>query len=256
MEERLQKFLARAGIASRRAAEELMRQGRVTVNGEPAVKPGIKIDPGRDAVKVDGKRVTLRRSAGTYIMLNKPRGYLTTVSDPEGRPTVMDLAPRVRARIYPVGRLDFQTEGLLLLTDDGDLASSLMHPSRKVPKTYRAKVRGVPSRASLQALRGGIVLEGKRTQPARIRMVRRGENNAWLELQVTEGRKHLIRKMLEKIGHPVLRLRRTAYGGLGLGDLGSGECRRLAPGEVDVLRRSAGLESSGRRDTGERADRP
>lgn len=234
--ERLQKFLARAGVASRRAAEELMREGRVTVNGAVASRPGTTIDPETDAVKVDGRRIAAPAAARSYFILNKPRGYVTTLSDPQGRPTVMELVPRVRGRIFPVGRLDFQTEGLLLLTDDGELAGRLMHPSGKVPKIYRAKVKGSPRRESLERIRHGMVLEGKRTVPAGIRIVKKAENNSWVEVTVTEGRKHLIRKMLQGIGHPVLKLKRTGYGSLTLQGLPVGECRRLGPGEVAALR--------------------
>lgn len=241
--ERLQKFLARAGVASRRAAEELMRQGRVTVNGTVASRPGITIDPETDSVKVDGRRIVAPAASRSYFILNKPRGYVTTVSDPQDRPTVMDLVPKVRGRLFPVGRLDFQTEGLLLLTDDGELAGKLMHPSGKVPKIYRAKVKGSPRREVLDRIRQGMILEGRRTRPAKIRIVRKGENNAWVEVTVTEGRKHLIRKMLQGIGHPVLKLKRTGYGSLTLQGLAVGECRRLHPVEIDALR--AGIAPAG-----------
>jgi pseudouridine synthase len=242
--ERLQKFLARAGVASRRAAEELMRQGRVTVNGTVASRPGTTIDPETDSVKVDGRRIVASAASRSYFILNKPRGYVTTVSDPQDRPTVMDLVPKVRGRLFPVGRLDFQTEGLLLLTDDGELAGKLMHPSGKVPKIYRAKVKGSPRREVLDRIRQGMILEGRRTRPAKIRIVRKGENNAWVEVTVTEGRKHLIRKMLQGIGHPVLKLKRTGYGSLTLQGLAVGECRRLHPAEIDALR--AGIAPAGR----------
>jgi pseudouridine synthase len=236
--ERLQKALARAGVASRRAAERLIREGRVTVNGHTVTRMGTQVDPRSDVVKVDGTRVPSAPRSHTYLALHKPRGFVTTLSDPEGRPTVRDLLPAVRTRVYPVGRLDFHTEGLLLFTDDGDLARDLMHPRNRVPRTYLAKVREEPSAEDLRRLaRGAITLDGRKTLPAQCRVVRAGATT-WVEITVVEGRKHQVRRMLEAVGHPVQRLRRVSYGGVALGRLPSGRVRALLPAEVDRLRRS------------------
>lgn len=239
---RLQKLLAQRGIASRRAAERLIAEGRVTVNGARVTEAGTLVDPDRDAVKVDGRRIAADRRPRTYLMLNKPRGVVTTVNDPQGRPTVIDLLRGVKARVFPVGRLDFNSEGLLLLTDDGDLARNLMHPSRGVPKTYRVKVRGVPAPESLRRLARGVMVDGRRTLPARLRTVR-AARNAWIEVTVVEGRKHHVRRMLASIGHPVTRLRRTAYAGLRLGRLPPGGYRPLSGSELRRLREAADLDT-------------
>jgi 23S rRNA pseudouridine2605 synthase len=244
--ERLQKVLARAGVASRRSAERMIEEGRVTVNGEVVTQLGSKVDPQRDAIKVDGRRIGLERSAPTYLMLHKPRGYLTTLSDPEGRPTVAELIEKVRGRVYPVGRLDFNSEGLLLFTDDGDLAQGLMHPSKGVEKIYRVKVRGRPQPATLARLSRGVRLGARRAVPVRVRMVR-PEPNSWIEITVVEGRKHLVRRMLEAVGHPVSKLRRTGYAGLRLGSLPPGALRPLTSAEVGQLRRVAGAPRPARK---------
>lgn len=237
--ERLNKVLARAGVASRRGADLLIEQGRVTVNGAVVRELGVRIDPGRDAVKVDGRRIPKIPEWHTYLMLNKPRGYVTTLSDPEGRPTVGEFLRGVRGRVYPVGRLDFHSEGLLVLTDDGELARDLMHPRSHVPKTYAVKVRGAPGPEALARLRDGFPLEGKRTLPARVSLTKRG-TNAWIEITIVEGRKHQVRRMLQAVGHPVLKLKRVAYGGLGLGDLRPGRLRPLGAEEVAHLKRAVG----------------
>ena len=237
--ERLQKVLSRAGVASRRAAEALIAAGRVTVNGTVVTRLGTQVDPERDAIKVDGTRVRGFDHAPQYLMLHKPRGVVTTLSDPEGRPTVRDYLRGVRGRVYPVGRLDYASEGLLLLTSDGALARDLMHPSRGVPKTYAAKVRGTPTREALRRLATGFVLEGRRTLPAKARLVESGRS-AWVEVTVVEGRKHQVRDMLAAVGHPVQRLRRIRYGGVDLGDLPSGGLRPLTRPEVARLQRAAG----------------
>jgi pseudouridine synthase len=237
MKERLQKALAHAGVASRRAAEDLIREGRVEVNGKIVTKLGTSVDAAVDTIRVDGK--PLRKPAvEVYLMLHKPRGYVTTLRDPEGRPTVLDLLPSRGARVFPVGRLDYQTEGLLLLTNDGELAAQLMHPRHGVEKTYLAKVRGNPESAELKRLADGIVLDGRRTLPARARVIRRAPN-AWLQLGIREGRKHQVRRMLAAIGHPVMKLRRVGYGGLTLGRLPVGSYRSLSAAELATLRRAA-----------------
>jgi 23S rRNA pseudouridine2605 synthase len=239
--DRLQKILARAGVAARRKAEELIREGRVTVNGAVAAI-GDKADPERDAIKVDGKRVQPGH-AHTYLLLNKPKGVLTAASDPEGRPTVMDLVPPVlRKALVPVGRLDFHTEGLLILTDDGDLAQRLAHPRYGCHKTYEVKVKGVPEESQIERLRRGVVLEGRRTSPCRIRAVRttptRGEHggNTWFEIELAEGRSRQIREMFFRIGHPVQKLRRIAIGPLVDPAMPLGALRELTEKELRTLR--------------------
>ncbi len=246
--ERLQKILSRAGIASRRAAEQLIREGRVTVNGEVA-EIGGKANLAVDSVKLDGKRVTLP-GRNRYLLLNKPSGYITTRSDPEGRPTVFDLLPpQVRRRLFAVGRLDFDTEGLLLLTDDGDLAHRVSHPRHGCSKSYEVKVHGRPSPESIAKLRSGIVLGGRRTHPAKIQPLarsrgRRGlESNSWWRIELTEGRTRQIREMFDRVGHQVLRLRRVAIGPLSDARLRKGTYRELTEREVELF---SGLEAQPR----------
>jgi 23S rRNA pseudouridine2605 synthase/16S rRNA pseudouridine516 synthase len=239
--DRLQKVLARAGVASRRAAERLIEEGRVRVNGKIVTRLGTRVDAQRDAISVDGRRIPNAPSQSLYLMLNKPRGYVCTLSDPEGRPTVRDLLKQVRRRVYPVGRLDFDSEGLLLLTDDGDLARDLTHPSRHVPKTYSVKVRGLPSREALRRLARGIRLDGRRTLPCRVRVAKPGDNS-WVEITIHEGRKHQVRRMLAAVGYPVLKLNRIRFGGLRLGNLARGRARYLTPDEVAHLREAARRE--------------
>jgi 23S rRNA pseudouridine2605 synthase len=249
-EERLQKILARAGVASRRKAEELIREGLVTVNGKIA-EIGEKADPARDAIKVDGKRIQPIQEH-RYLLLNKPKGYMSTLSDPEGRPTVLDLVPPgMRKALVPVGRLDFMTEGLLLLTDDGDFAQRIAHPRYGSIKTYEVKVSGIPSEAQLDRLRAGIVLEGRRTAPTKITprnpfkpsgARRRGEaesENSWWMVELTEGRTRQIREMFQSIGHPVQKLRRVAIGSLRDPHLPLGALRDLSEKEIQRLLKSA-----------------
>ncbi len=253
-EERLQKLLARAGLSSRRAAEELIRAGRVTVNGRPA-DLGAKADPERDVVKLDGRRLAPPRRRH-YLLLNKPRGCLTTRSDPAGRPTVFSLIPeRLRRALNAVGRLDWDSEGLLVLTDDGDFAQRLAHPSGGCRKTYAAKVKGRPDPATLDRLRAGIVLQGRRTAPARIAPMRRRERrsgeavNSWWRVELSEGRTRQVREMFFRIGHPVLKLRRIAIGPLADSRLPLGRWRELTAVEVEALRRASRPE---RRETSRR----
>lgn len=235
MTERLHKVLSQAGIASRRASERLIREGRVQVNGRVVTGMGIQVDPDSDAIRVDGKRIRPAAAAAAYWALHKPRGVVTTLSDPEGRPTVKDLLPRVRSRLFPVGRLDYDSEGLLLLTNDGSLARSLMHPSSGVVKTYWVKVRGRPDGDTLRRLREGVWVGGRKTLPAQARVARDGAN-PWLEIRIVEGRNRQVRRMLDAVGHPVQRLRRTGYGGVLLGGLRAGESRPLTEAEIDRLR--------------------
>jgi len=246
--ERLQKIIAAAGLASRRKAEEFITSGLVSVNGKPVTELGAKADPETDHIKVNGK---LLRAAErhVYLMINKPRGYMTTVSDPEGRPTVMELVGREHARLYPVGRLDYQSEGLLLMTNDGDLAHKLMQASSHVPKTYLVKVSGEPEQASIERLRKGIsIAEGRtpdrrvRTAPAKIRIIKEAAN-PWYEITLTEGKNRQLRKMFEEIGHHVEKIRRVRYGPLAL-DLPPGESRRLTEQELRQLKRAVERQPS------------
>lgn len=237
--ERLQKLIARAGVASRRAAEQFILDGEVTVNGQVVRELGSKADPDADHIKVRGK-LLLFQSSPVYIMLNKPKGYVTTLSDPQGRPTIVDLLQGVRGRVFPIGRLDFDTEGLLLLTNDGALAQGLMHPTHGVPKTYAAKIKGKVTDEEIAKLEaGGMVLETGRTAPCRIRRLREGEENSWIEVTLHEGKKRQVRLMLERIGHPISKLTRTHYAGLPLGDLPLGRTRLLSPDEVRRLQEAA-----------------
>lgn len=245
-EERLQKIIAAAGIASRRKAEELIAQGRVTVNGKTVTEMGTKADLQRDQIKVGGKLLQ-GAERHKYFMVNKPKGYVTTVSDPEGRPTVMTLLPRVKERIYPVGRLDYASEGLLLLTNDGELANRLTRAASHVHKTYLVKISGRANTADIEKLRGGIRIgarPGERqmrsvvTAPAQIRLSKDADN-PWYEVTLIEGRNRQIRRMFEEIGHHVEKIKRIRYGPLSL-DLEPGQVRELKPREVEALRRYDG----------------
>jgi 23S rRNA pseudouridine2605 synthase len=239
MEERLQKVLAHAGVASRRAAERLVQEGRVAVNGHVVRTLGTRVDPGRDAVVVDGQ--PLRLALGhTYLALHKPRGYMSTVRDERGRPTVLQLVQSDR-RLYPVGRLDADSEGLLLLTDDGDLALHLTHPRYGVPKEYHALVRGVPDADALARLRRGVELEEGRTAPARVDLLATEGDRTWVRLVLKQGWKRQVRRMLAAVGYPVERLVRTRVGSLELGALPVGVVRALTDAEVARLRRESGL---------------
>lgn len=233
---RLQKFLARAGAASRRGSEDLMTAGRVTVNGRVVTELGAKVDPRVDEVAVDGSVVRLH-DGPTYLLLHKPREVMTTMSDPQGRRTVADLfPPDAPAGLFPVGRLDFDTEGLLLLTTDGDLAHVLMHPRHHVWKTYEATVQGVPDECDLLHLREGVVLDDGVTAPADVRLVARTGGRAVVELKIREGRKRQVRRMLSAVGHPVTRLVRVAFGPVLLGRLEPGAIRPLTDAEIAELR--------------------
>lgn len=237
--ERLQKIIAHAGVASRREAETMIREGRVTVNGRVVTELGTKAHPDRDHIKVDGKLI-IRPEKRRYILLNKPREVTSTVNDPEGRPTVIDLIKGVRERIYPVGRLDYQSEGLLLLTNDGDLAYKVSHPKHGSVKTYHVKVRGVPDNRIIGKLERGITLDGKKTIPCvieRMRTTGRGqdEGNSWFEVRLREGRNQQIRRMFQAVGHPVSKLKRVAIGPIADPGLAPGLWRELTPHEVTLL---------------------
>jgi len=238
--ERLQKLLSRAGIASRRKAEELIRAGRVRLNGQVVKELGTKANPRTDRVTIDGR--PLRPAAAPlYILLHKPVNVVTTLSDPQERPTVRELLRDVRARVFPVGRLDFQSAGLLLFTNDGELALRLTHPRYGVRKTYRVKVKGTPSSDVLAQLAAGVRLAEGRTAPAEVRVLRGGDAKTWLEITLGEGRKREVRRMCESVGHPVEKLTRVALGPLTLGNLAPGEHRMLSEREVFQLRRAVGL---------------
>src|SRR5438105_10536110 len=239
MLERLQKIIAHAGVASRREAETMIRQGRVTVNGRVITELGTKADADRDHVKVDGKLLT-QAEPHRYILLYKPKEVMTTVEDPEGRRTVIDLVRGVHERIYPVGRLDYHSEGLVLLTNDGDLAYKVSHPTHGSVKTYNVKVRGVPDERLLDKLRRGITIEGKRTLPCEIQRIKttgrnNEEGNSWVEVRLREGRTQQIRKMFQAVGHPVAKLKRVAIGPISDPKLTAGEWRELSKQEVKLL---------------------
>ncbi len=233
-EERLQKILARAGISSRRKAEELILEGRVTVNGQTVETLGTKAELGRDHIKVDGKLIRPPRQL-VYLALFKPKGYVTTMSDPQGRPTVMDLLHGIRERVYPVGRLDYATEGLLLLTNDGDFANSIMSASSRIKKTYLVKVNGLLSPEEEVRFREGIALGGRRTAPAELRIVKRAVN-PWYEVVLIEGRKNQVRVMFQHFGKLVEKLKRVRIGFLDLRGLEPRKFRHLTPKEVERFR--------------------
>lgn len=238
--QRLQKLLSAAGIASRRGAEAIILAGRVKVNGEVAGALGVKADPAVDTIEVDGRRIE-PLAPRRWFALHKPAGYVTTMDDPQGRPTVVALFPDGVAGLFPVGRLDLETEGLLLVTNDGELASCLLHPRHHVEKTYRAWVDGVPSDGSLRRLRDGVALDDGVTAPASARLVKRESGGAIVELTIREGRKRQVRRMLSAVGHPVRRLMRTSFGPLALAPLEPGTVRELGADEVAALREAAGV---------------
>ncbi len=232
MEERLQKILSRAGVASRRGAEKVMSEGRVTINGQTVRELGTKADAAKDDIRVDGVRVRAPREA-VYLLLNKPKGVVTTRHDPEGRPTVMQLVPAV-AGLFPVGRLDLATEGLILLTNDGEFAQKVSHPSFEVPRTYEAKVRDIPDAETLARMRRGVRVEGDLLKVDSVRILE-AENNSWIEITLHEGKNHEVRRLLDAVGHPVSKLRRVALGPLNLKGLKPGEFRALTPQEVKAF---------------------
>jgi 23S rRNA pseudouridine2605 synthase len=241
--ERLQKIIAAAGVASRRKAEELIASGHVQVNGQTITALGSKADPETDHVRVNGKLLQAAAQRHIYLLLNKPKGYVTTVSDPEKRPTVMDLIRGVKGRVYPVGRLDYASEGLLLLTNDGDLAHRLMKAASHVAKTYVVKVAGTPKEEAIAKLRAGVSIatdDGKRvkTGPAGVRIVKEGAN-PWYEITLIEGRNRQIRRMFEAVGHHVEKIKRVRYGPLAL-DVPPGEFRSLTLKEVERLKSASG----------------
>lgn len=235
MEERLQKLIAKAGVASRRHAEEMIASGRVMVNGAVVTELGCKADPQVDRITVDGRELHVRQAL-CHILLFKPKGYVTTVSDPEGRPTVLELLKDEYTRLFPVGRLDMDTEGLLILTNDGDLAYCLTHPRHEVDKTYLALVDGVPTKTRLRKLARGIELEDGVTSPAKVEALTTDGESTWISITIHEGRNRQVRRMLDAVELPVKYLRRSRLAFLTLDGLGPGEYRSLNPEEVERLR--------------------
>ncbi len=256
--ERLGRFLARAGVAARRQAERLIREGRVTVNGRVVYDPAMQIDPVVDAVRVDGGRRILGPAPPVYFLLHKPRGVVCTMEDPEGRPCVGDLLGEMKGHPVPVGRLDFDAEGLLLCTNDGELAHRLVHPRYHVQKVYHVKVHGIPDRGVIDRLRRGVVLDGRKTLPAMVHLLKTGRRNSWLRMVIVEGRNRQVKRMLEKVGFPVMRLRRVGFGPLRLTGLSVGEFRKLRPDEVQALRMfvEEGARKAARSGGGTRGRRP
>ncbi len=251
---RLQKILSQAGVSSRRAAEKLMAEGRVSVNGKTIFVLGTKADPAKDDIRVDGRRIKAPERH-RYILLNKPRGYVTTRSDEKRRKTVIDLLSGVREYVYPVGRLDYDTEGLLLLTNDGDLAAQLTHPRHGVERTYEARVAGMPDERALEKLRKGVPLDGRRTLPADVLLLNkdRHDTDGVVLITIREGRNRQVRRMLEAVGHPVDRLKRTKFGPMQDRRLEPGQWRDLTAPEIARLKAEAQREPaprSGRSDRG------
>jgi 23S rRNA pseudouridine2605 synthase len=234
MQERLQKILAKAGIASRREAETIIASGRVAVNGVTVVAMGVKADADTDVVTLDGRKISLQREK-RYILLNKPSGYVTTMKDPEGRPVVTDLVKGVKERVFPVGRLDYNTEGLLLLTNDGDWANHLAHPRHEVDKVYQVRVRGAVSPEQIRRLAEGVDLDDGRSAPAVVVKIRESDRNSWLSITIHEGRYRQVRRMCESVELEVVRLKRVKYGILELGDLKPGQYRELTADEIARL---------------------
>jgi len=233
----LAKYLAEAGVASRRKAEELIMQGRVKINGLVVKEKGCTINPDVDRVEFDGRIIS--REEKVYILLNKPAGYISSVFDPQGRPTVMELLKDIKLRVYPVGRLDFDTEGLLLLSNDGDFTNLMIHPRYEINKTYQALVKGKPDKKSLQILQEGIQLEDGITAPARVNILKTFQDRTLLEIEIHEGRKRQVKRMCLAVGHPVISLKRTTFGSLKLQGVAPGKYRFLTPSEVNRLKQQA-----------------
>lgn len=236
MEERLQKFLADCGIASRRRSEDLIRQGLVAVNGSVVTKMGQKIDPDKDEVTFRGQKVTAEQPL-TTVMINKPAGYVTTAHDQFARPCVTDLVDMPGLRLYPVGRLDYQTTGLLLLTNDGELTNYLTHPGHHIPKTYEAKLKGAIGEKELGQLRNGVLLDdGYRTSPAQVELIMKAKDYSRIRITIYEGKNHQVRRMAKAVGFPVLKLKRIQEGPLKLGNLKEGQYRILSDSEIQSLK--------------------
>ncbi|MGD8535393.1 MAG: pseudouridine synthase [Candidatus Aminicenantes bacterium] len=232
---RLNKFLAQAGVASRREVDKMIVEGKIKVNGQVIRTLGTKIDDEKDRVEFGGKKVE-KEEGMVYMMLNKPLGYLVTLKDPFQRPTIKELLPSLKERIYPVGRLDYDSEGLLLLMNDGELAHRLAHPRYRVPKIYVVEARGVPDSSKISRLEKGIVIDGKKTAPARIAKLSGSAKKTLLKIEIHEGRKREVKRMFEAVGHRVLHLKRVGFGGMKLGRLQTGKWRFLTQREVDSLK--------------------
>ena len=241
VEQRLQKIIAGCGIASRRAAEQMMRDGRVSVNGRIITQPGVKADDARDEIRVDGGLISRDAVNRIYLILNKPKGYVVTLKDPQNRPIVSDLLRDVPERVFPVGRLDYDSEGLLLMTNDGEFSYRVQHPLFKVPKTYMVKVRGNLTNSDVEAIKKGAMLEDGSFKPIWATMEKRNKKSCWVELTILEGRNRIIRRFFDSTGHPVARLIRTSIGDLGLGELETGEYRYMQKKEVKSLIDLSGL---------------
>jgi len=233
---RLQKILQDAGISSRREAEKLITQGRVKINGKIATKLGGKANPDIDYIKVDGKQITIPKQK-KYILLYKPKNYLCTMYDPLDRPIVTELLKKESVRVFPVGRLDFDAEGVLLLTNDGDLSYKLTHPKFNVPKEYLVKVKGIPEKKTIKKLKEGVELSDGTVKPKKVMIEKKFENNSWIRIIVTEGKNHLIKRLFEKVGYPVLKLTRVGFANLNLNGLTHGEYRYLILEEVKELKK-------------------
>lgn len=231
---RLQKYLSQCGIASRRKAEELIRMGRICVDGLVVTDMGIKIVPGKNIVSCDGRAIACQERM-LYILLNKPKGYVTTLSDPQGRPIVTSLLKDFPERLFPVGRLDLDTEGALILTNDGEFAQKIQHPSHEITKTYEAIVAGHPSQIKLDQLEKGVLLDEKLTAPAKLSVLKKNRHSTLVEITIHEGRKRQVRKMFETVGNPVLHLKRIAYGKLKLHKLPTGKFRILSSQDLEKI---------------------
>jgi 23S rRNA pseudouridine2605 synthase len=240
MEKRLQKILSEMGVASRRKAEEMIAEGRVTVNGRPA-ELGMKADPGRDHIKVDGRLLVHGPEPKVYMMFHKPRNVLSTMGDGSGRVTVKDYLKKVRFRVFPVGRLDYDSEGLLLITNDGEFSNAVIHPRGKIPKVYEVLISGVLEDDEIERLRTGVRLEDGMTAPAKVRKMRKLKSKSWIEITLYEGKKRQIRRMMRALGHHVNRLRRTRVGTLSLGGLKQGELRHVTADELDSMIQKTGM---------------
>jgi len=235
MEERLQKYIARCGVASRRKAEEIILQGNVKVNGIIIKELGSKINPEKDIVTVNNQRI-YEKQKNIYIKMYKPEGYITTVKDQFNRKTVLDLI-NIKERIYPVGRLDYDTSGLLLLTDDGDLANKLMHPKYRIFKTYEAEIEGGISEDSINKLRNGVLIDGYETAPAKVKLLKKTQKNSFVQISIHEGKNRQVRKMYEKVGHRVIKLKRLSFGNINLDGLREGQWKYLTDDEIEYLKR-------------------
>lgn len=232
---RLQKYLAECGIGSRRAIERFIQEGKISVNGIPA-SMGQKIDPETDKIFLDNKPISLKIPEKVYILLNKPKGYVTTASDEFGRPTVIDLIKNLKTRVFPVGRLDLDVEGALLLTNDGELANKLLHPSNEVPKTYIAVVKGFITTVAIKKLEKGVMLEDGKTSPAQVKVLQQNLKSSTLQLTIHEGKKREVKRMCDAVGFPLTSLKRISFAGINLGNLHTGKWRYLTPAEIAYIR--------------------